>query len=42
MLTEWRRQNQALERTASWTLEEFLSRWTNELQDVQNLDFLFS
>jgi hypothetical protein len=41
MLTEWRRQNQALERTASWTLEE-LSRWTNELRDVQNLDFLFS
>jgi hypothetical protein len=41
MLTEWHRQNQALERTASWTLEE-LSRWTNELRDMQNLDFLFS
>jgi hypothetical protein len=30
-----------VERTVSWTLEE-LSRWTNELRDVQNLDFPFS
>ncbi len=36
MLTEWRRQYQALECTLGWTLEE-LARWTNELWDVQNL-----
>ena len=39
MLTEWRRQYQALERTLSWALEE-LARGTHGLGDTRNLDSL--